>query len=62
MKEYLLKNVRLIDPARKLDQVCDLGISDGVMCDPADLKNPEVIDLTDKVAAQIYYLQYQGEK
>ena len=51
MKEYLLKNVRLVDPARKLDQVCDLGINDGVMCDPADLKNPEVIDLTGKVAA-----------
>ena len=51
MKEYLLKNVRLIDPARKIDQVCDLGICDGVMCDPADLKNPEVIDLTGKVAA-----------
>ena len=27
MKEYLLKNVRLIDPARKIDQVCDLGVA-----------------------------------
>lgn len=51
MKEYLLKNVRLIDPARKIDQVCDLGVADGKMCDPAELKNPEVIDLTGKVAA-----------
>ena len=51
MKEYLLKNVRLIDPARKIDQVCDLGIAGNKMCNPADLKNPEVIDMTGKVAA-----------
>ena len=51
MKEYLLKNVRLIDSARKIDQVCDLGVANGKMCDPAVLKAPEVIDMTGKVAA-----------
>ena len=51
MKEYLLKNVRLIDPARKINEVRDLGISGKVMADPGSLKNPEVIDLTGKVAA-----------
>ena len=51
MKEYLLKNVRLIDPARKIDQVCDLGVANGKMCDPAVLKASEVIDMTGKVAA-----------
>ena len=51
MKEYLLKNVRLIDPARKIDQVTDLGVNGAAMCDPGKLKSPEVIDLTGKVAA-----------
>ena len=51
MKEYLLKNVRLIDPARGIDQVCDLGVAGNKMCDPKDLKDPEVLDLTGKVAA-----------
>lgn len=51
MNEYLLKNVRLIDPVRKIDQVCDLGISGNRMCDVSELKSPEVIDLTGKIAA-----------
>ncbi|MBO5722854.1 MAG: dihydroorotase [Lentisphaeria bacterium] len=51
MKEYLLKNVRLIDPARKINEVCDLGIANGVMCKVEELKSPEVIDMTGKVAA-----------
>ena len=51
MKEYLLKNVRLIDPARNIDQVCDLGVAGNKMCSTSELKNPEVIDLAGKVAA-----------
>ncbi|MBE6381161.1 MAG: dihydroorotase [Lentisphaerae bacterium] len=51
MKEYLLKNVRLIDPGRKIDQVCDLGIAGNLMTPAEQLKNPEVLDMTGKVAA-----------
>ena len=49
MSELLLKNARIIDPARNIDQVGDLGIADGVIVDVAELKSPEVIDLTGKV-------------
>jgi len=51
MKEYLLKNCRLIDPVRHLDTRADLGVADGRMTDPGKLKNPEVIDLDGRIAA-----------
>ena len=49
MREYLLKNGRLIDPARHLDTRADIGVAAGVVTDPAKLGNPEVIDLAGKV-------------
>ena len=49
--EYLLKNVRLIDPVRKIDEVCDLAIAGKQMTEPGQLKDPEVIDLNGKIAA-----------
>lgn len=51
MKEYLLKNGRLIDPVRNIDAMCDLGVSDRHMADPGSLRNPEVIDLKGRVVA-----------
>ena len=51
MKEYLLKNCRLIDPVRNLDTRADLGVAEGRMADPGKLKNPEVIDLAGKIAS-----------
>lgn len=50
-KSYILKNVRVVDPNRNIDEVMDLGIENGVMVDPATLKDAEVIDLTGKIAA-----------
>ncbi len=49
MNELLLKNARIIDPARNLDEIGDIAVANGVIVDVADLKNPEVIDLTGKV-------------
>ena len=48
---YILKNVRVVDPNRNIDEVMDLAIENGVMADPATLKNAEIIDLTGKIAA-----------
>ncbi len=50
-KSYILKNVRVVDPNRNIDEVMDLGIENGVMADPAALKDAEIIDLTGKIAA-----------
>ena len=49
MKELILKNALVIDPARNIQSVGDIGISEGHIAEPASLKNPEVIDLTGKV-------------
>ena len=49
MKEILFRNARIVDPARKVDEVGDVGVSDGVFAAPGSLKSPEVIDLTGKV-------------
>ena len=50
-KAYILKNVRVVDPNRNIDEITDLGIENGVMADPATLKNGEIIDLSGKIAA-----------
>ncbi|MBO7330029.1 MAG: dihydroorotase [Lentisphaeria bacterium] len=49
MSELLLKNARIVDPARNIDKVGDLAIADGVIVEVSELKDPEVIDLTGKV-------------
>ena len=49
MSELLLKNARIVDPARNIDEVGDIAIADGVIVEAAALKSPEVIDLTGKV-------------
>ena len=48
-QDILLKGGRVVDPGRNIDQVMDLGISNGVFVDPADLQNPEVVDVTGMV-------------
>ncbi len=48
MKEILLKNARIVDPARQLDVKGDLGIADGKIAAPGKLAKPEVIDLAGK--------------
>ena len=49
MSELLLKNARIIDPVRNIDEIGDLAVADGVIVEASELKNPEVIDLTGKV-------------
>ena len=44
--EYILKNARVIDPARGIDAVGDIGVADGVVVEASEVKNPAVIDLT----------------
>ena len=52
MKEYILKNARVIDPGRNIDSVGDIGVdAEGLFAEPAALKNAEVIDLAGKVIA-----------
>ena len=43
--EYILKNARIIDPARSIDTTGDIGVADGVISEPEKLKNPRTIDL-----------------
>ncbi len=49
MKELLLKNARVVDPARNIDEVCSIGIANGIIVDAVTLKSPEVIDLAGMV-------------
>ncbi|MBR4957135.1 MAG: amidohydrolase family protein, partial [Lentisphaeria bacterium] len=50
-QDILLKGGRVVDPGRNIDQVMDLGISNGVFVDPADLQTPEVVDVAGMVVA-----------
>ena len=40
MSEILFKNARIIDPARNIDTIGDLGVADEVITDCGKLKNP----------------------
>ena len=52
MKNYILKNARVIDPGRNIDSVGDIGVCGKLIEEPAKLKDPEVIDLKGKVLYQ----------
>ncbi len=41
---YILKNIRIVDPGRNLDTVTDLGIMDGIMVDPSEVMAPRQIE------------------
>lgn len=45
MSEYLIKNVRIIDP-KKRDETGDFLIKDGVIANPSQAENPQCIDGT----------------
>lgn len=51
MSEIILKNLHVIDPARNIDEKGDLAYCDGVMVEPSELKNPQIIDLNGLYAA-----------
>ncbi len=50
-KQLIFKGARVIDPARNIDRIMEIGVDNGVFADPASLKNAEVIDLTGYVLA-----------
>ena len=49
MKDLILKNARVIDPARGIDSIGDIAVSNGVIIEAKDAVNPEVVDLSGKV-------------
>ena len=48
---YLLKGGRVIDPARNIDKKADIGILNGKIVNPKNLKSPEVINVSGMVVA-----------
>ncbi len=51
MSKRIYKGARVIDPARNIDKVMDIGVENGVFADPATLKDAEVVDLAGYVLA-----------
>ena len=51
MSKRIYKGARVIDPARNIDNVMDIGVENGVFADPATLKDAEVVDLAGYVLA-----------
>ena len=49
--EVIYSNARVIDPARGVDQVMDMGVKDGILTDPGTLSQAEKVDLTGLVLA-----------
>lgn len=49
--KYIFKGARVIDPARGIDQVMDIGVADGCFADPGEIANPQVVELGGKVLA-----------
>lgn len=49
--QYIFKGARVIDPARGIDEVTDIGVADGCVVDPGEIANPQVVELGGKVLA-----------
>ncbi len=43
---FILKGGRVIDPARGIDRVMDIGVADGIITAPEAVGNPEIIDVS----------------
>jgi dihydroorotase len=48
---YIIKNGRIIDPARNIDKKGDIAFLDGKIVKPSTLENPEIIDAEGLVVA-----------
>ncbi len=48
---YVLCGARVVDPSQGIDEIRDIGVANGIIVDPADIRNPEKIDMTGKVIA-----------
>jgi dihydroorotase len=44
-KNYILRGGRVVDPARNVDEVGDIGVCDGMICAPEKLQDAEIIDV-----------------
>ncbi len=51
MSKRIYRGAHVIDPARNIDKVMDIGVENGVFADPATLKDAEVVDLAGYVLA-----------
>ena len=51
MKQMILKGARVIDPARNIDRIMDIGVEDGIFTEPGGLKNAETVCLDGYVLA-----------
>ena len=51
MKDIILKNARVVDPVRGIDSIGDIAVSNGVIIEAKDAKDPEVYDLSGKVVS-----------
>ncbi len=49
--DYILEGGRIIDPASNTDEIRDLGISQGKICEPGKVKNPTRIRLNKNIVA-----------
>lgn len=50
-KNLIIRNARIVDPARGIDAKGDIGIMDGIFTDPGKVRDPECIDASGLVAA-----------
>ena len=51
MSSRIYRGARVIDPARKIDRIMDIAVSDGIFVDPGTVKDASVVDLTGYVLA-----------
>ena len=50
-KDIILKGGRVVDPANNIDEICDIGISNGIIVQAQDTKNPTVINVEGLIVA-----------
>ncbi|MDD2479015.1 MAG: dihydroorotase [Victivallaceae bacterium] len=48
---YVLTGARVVDPARGIDEIMDIGVANGIIVDVSETKNPGKIDFSGKVIA-----------
>ncbi|MDD2403015.1 MAG: dihydroorotase [Victivallaceae bacterium] len=48
---YILTGARVVDPARGIDEVMDIGVANGIIVEPSSIRKPEKIDLSGNIIA-----------
>ncbi len=49
--QVIYRGARVVDPSRKIDDVMDIGVENGVFADPSAWKDAEIVDLSGYVLA-----------